>query len=77
MKATKPIQTDEEVFNDYGELPRADLLRRYGYITDNYADYDVVDLPFQTIFQAAGFSCTEQNEHPRVSLPNYLTIECR
>ncbi|KAK5001988.1 hypothetical protein LTR28_011972 [Elasticomyces elasticus] len=41
MKALKPIQAGEEIFNDYGPLPRADLLRRYGYITDNYKVYQI------------------------------------
>ncbi|KNG48379.1 set domain-containing protein [Stemphylium lycopersici] len=45
MKALKPIQAGEEVLNDYGPLPRSDLLRRYGYVTDNYAQYDVVEIP--------------------------------
>ncbi|CAE7009231.1 hypothetical protein CFE70_001701 [Pyrenophora teres f. teres 0-1] len=45
MKALKPIQAGEEIFNDYGPLPRSDLLRRYGYVTDNYAQYDVVEIP--------------------------------
>ncbi|KAI9762361.1 MAG: Enhancer of polycomb-like protein 1 [Chaenotheca gracillima] len=44
MTASKPIKKDDEIFNDYGPLPRSDLLRRYGYITDNYAQYDVVEL---------------------------------
>ena len=44
MKALKQIRAGEEVFNDYGPLPRSDLLRRYGYITDNYAQYDVVEI---------------------------------
>lgn len=45
MKALKPIQAGEEIFNDYGPLPRSDLLRRYGYVTNNYAKYDVVEIP--------------------------------
>ncbi|KIW03364.1 uncharacterized protein PV09_05572 [Verruconis gallopava] len=45
MKAIKPIASGEEIFNDYGPLPRSDLLRRYGYITDNYAQYDVTEIP--------------------------------
>jgi SET domain-containing protein 6 len=47
MKALKPIKAGEEIFNDYGPLPRSDLLRRYGYITDNYAHYDVVEIPIE------------------------------
>jgi SET domain-containing protein 6 len=49
MKALKPIAADEEIFNDYGSLPRSDLLRRYGYVTDNYAQYDVVEIPAELI----------------------------
>lgn len=37
-----PAQT--LLYNDYGPLPRSDLLRRYGYITQNYAQFDVVEL---------------------------------
>lgn len=49
MKALKPVKAGEELFNDYGPLPRSDLLRRYGYITDNYAQYDVVEIPFDLV----------------------------
>src|SRR5437764_5012574 len=49
MKALKPIKAGEEIFNDYGPLPRSDLLRRYGYVTDNYAQYDVVEIPTDLI----------------------------
>ncbi|KAF2446438.1 SET domain-containing protein RMS1 [Karstenula rhodostoma CBS 690.94] len=53
MKALKPVHAGEEIFNDYGPLPRSDLLRRYGYITDNYAQYDVVEIPFELVAQIA------------------------
>ncbi|KAI4912956.1 hypothetical protein J4E85_010931 [Alternaria conjuncta] len=49
MKALKPIPVGEEIFNDYGSLPRSDLLRRYGYVTDNYAQYDVVEIPAELV----------------------------
>ena len=49
MRALKPIGAGEEIFNDYGPLPRADLLRRYGYVTDNYAQYDVVEIPLELV----------------------------
>jgi SET domain-containing protein 6 len=52
MRAIKPISKGEEIFNDYGQLPRADLLRRYGYVTDNYAQYDVAELSTQAIIEA-------------------------
>jgi len=53
MKALKPIKTGEEILNDYGPLPRSDLVRRYGYITDNYAQYDVVEIPAELVSDVA------------------------
>lgn len=49
MRSIKPIARGEEIFNDYGQLPRSDLLRRYGYITENYGPYDVVEISAQTL----------------------------
>lgn len=51
MKAICPIRAGEEVLNDYGPLPRADLLRRYGYITPNYAQYDIVEISTSSIMK--------------------------
>jgi SET domain-containing protein 6 len=53
MKTLTPIKAGEELFNDYGPLPRSDLLRRYGYITDNYAQYDVVEIPHDLVVSIA------------------------
>ena len=44
MKSIKSIPAGEEIFNDYGPLPQADVLRRYGYTSPNYEKYDVVEL---------------------------------
>lgn len=66
MKAIKPIQEGDEIFNDYGEIPRADLLRRYGYVTDNYAVYDVVELTLGDVCQSAGLSNSDVESQPRV-----------
>lgn len=49
MRTIKPIAKGEEIFNDYGELPRADLLRRYGYVTENYAPFDVVEISTESL----------------------------
>ncbi|KAK4501206.1 hypothetical protein PRZ48_007013 [Zasmidium cellare] len=49
MKTIKAVRAGEELYNDFGSLPRADLLRRYGYVTDNYAKYDVVEIPSDLI----------------------------
>ena len=53
MVALKPVQKGEEIFNDYGQLPRSDLLRRYGYITENYKKWDVVEIDIETIVNTA------------------------
>ncbi|OOQ87465.1 SET domain protein [Penicillium brasilianum] len=68
MKAIKPIHEGEEIFNDYGEIPRADLLRRYGYVTDNYSQYDVIELPLRDICRAAGLSNSDVESQPRLEL---------
>lgn len=53
MKAIKPISAGEEIFNTYGELPRSDLLRRYGYVADSYAEYDIAEVSHELIEQVA------------------------
>ncbi|KAK3074636.1 Ribosomal lysine N-methyltransferase 4 [Teratosphaeriaceae sp. CCFEE 6253] len=53
MKSIQPIKAGEEIFNDYGPLPSADVLRRYGYVTSNYAKYDVVEISLQAIRDTA------------------------
>lgn len=49
MKSLTAIKKGGQLFNDYGPLPRSDLLRRYGYVTDRYASYDVVELSTEMI----------------------------
>lgn len=61
MKATKAIQAGEELFNDYGPLPRSDLLRMYGYVTGNYAQYDVVEFQHDLLVDVAGMRDSNRN----------------
>ncbi|KAL4780555.1 hypothetical protein BJX76DRAFT_360746 [Aspergillus varians] len=68
MKAIKPIRAGEEIFNDYGEIPRSDLLRRYGYVTDNYAPYDVIELSLDALCASAGLSNSDIENQPRLQL---------
>jgi len=49
MRTIKPITKGEEVLNDYGQLPRSDLLRRYGYVTEQYAGYDIAEISTESI----------------------------
>ncbi|EOD47701.1 putative set domain-containing protein [Neofusicoccum parvum UCRNP2] len=51
MEAIMDIKAGDEIFNDYGSLPQSDLLRRYGYVTPNYAQYDVVEIPTDLILE--------------------------
>ncbi|EME43329.1 hypothetical protein DOTSEDRAFT_131367 [Dothistroma septosporum NZE10] len=62
MKTIKPVKAGEELYNDFGSLPRADLLRRYGYLTDNYAQYDVVEIPADLIKERAGLRTQDVDE---------------
>jgi SET domain-containing protein 6 len=67
MRAIKPILQGEEIFNDYGQLPQSDLLRRYGYVTEHYAMYDVAELSLDSILHAFGLKgnvpLLEKNQH--------------
>ncbi|KAL4818252.1 hypothetical protein BDW67DRAFT_14589 [Aspergillus spinulosporus] len=74
MKAIKPIRAGEEIFNDYGEIPRSDLLRRYGYVTDNYAQYDVIELSLDSLCSAAGLSDSSVENQPRLEFLESLEL---
>lgn len=54
MRTTTTIPAGAELFNDYGALPRSDLLRRYGYITPNYARHDVAEVSSGLLTTVAG-----------------------
>ncbi|KAI5365138.1 putative SET domain, rubisco LSMT, substrate-binding domain superfamily [Septoria linicola] len=53
MKTIKAVKAGEELYNDFGSLPRADLIRRYGYVTENYAKYDLVEISSDLIKEQA------------------------
>lgn len=73
MRATKFIESGNQIFDDYGEFPRSDLLRRHGCVTDAYAPYDVVELSLESICQAAGLEFTSPETLPQVfSMNAYL-----
>ncbi|OJD26763.1 hypothetical protein ACJ73_01852 [Blastomyces percursus] len=75
MKSTKSIRNGEEIYNDYGELPRAELLRRYGYVTDNYTKYDEAEISMQAICKAAGIQPAIPNpEQPRLEFLENLGV---
>ncbi|EME82409.1 uncharacterized protein MYCFIDRAFT_40308 [Pseudocercospora fijiensis CIRAD86] len=49
MKTLQPVAAGEELLNDFGPLPPADLLRRYGFVTKNYSKWDVVEISAEKI----------------------------
>ncbi|KAL9129133.1 MAG: hypothetical protein Q9217_002343 [Psora testacea] len=53
MTAIDKITSGQQIFNDFRHIPRSDLLRRYGYVTDNYKNWDVVELPLTVICESA------------------------
>lgn len=53
MIALKQIPKGQQVFNDFGPLPRSDLLRRYGYVTEKYKKFDVVEISIESVRNAA------------------------
>lgn len=73
MKSIKPIVAGEQIFNDYGEIPRADLLRRYGYVTDNYTPYDVVEVSLEKLCASMGLPSA--NPGPDTPQVKYLTSQ--
>ena len=44
MVASYPIKKGKEIYIDNGAAPRSDLLRRYGYISEEHIQYDVVEI---------------------------------
>jgi SET domain-containing protein 6 len=68
MVSLKPIMQGEEIFNDYGQLPRSDLLRRYGYVTDHYKLWDVVEIEADLIIRIISEGHTDElNRRSRVN----------
>jgi N-lysine methyltransferase SETD6 len=76
MKATRPILAGDEIFNYYGPLPRSALLRMYGYITDNYAQYDVAELSSQTVYDVAE-GIRKKYKRPRISVRLSLRYQAK
>jgi N-lysine methyltransferase SETD6 len=50
MRSVRPIGEDEQIYNTYGNLSNADLLRRYGYVIPGSKD-DLVEISTEMIIQ--------------------------
>ena len=43
------IKPGTEILNYYGPLPASELLRRYGYVTQEHHRYDVVEISWADV----------------------------
>ena len=50
MRTIRPIAKDEQIYNTYGNLPNADLLRRYGYVIPGSRD-DLVEITAEMMIE--------------------------
>lgn len=50
MRSIRPIIEGDQIYNTYGNLPNADLLRRYGYVISGSKD-DLVEISSEMIIQ--------------------------
>lgn len=58
MRSIQPIFKNEQIYNTYGNLPNADLLRRYGYVIPGSKD-DVVEISAEMIIEVV---CSKSEE---------------
>lgn len=58
MKAIKNIAKGEQIYNTYGDLCNADLLRKYGFV-DDINEFDIVELDGPLVVEC---SCPEADE---------------
>ncbi|KAI5806671.1 hypothetical protein DFH27DRAFT_549109 [Peziza echinospora] len=70
LPTTTTLPANTQLFNDYGPLPRSDLLRRYGYITTSYTPYDVLEvscsLIVDTILTENAIHLTQSEKEARI-----------
>jgi N-lysine methyltransferase SETD6 len=50
MRSIRPIIEGDQIYNTYGNLPNADLLRRYGYVIPGSKD-ELVEISSEMIIQ--------------------------
>ncbi|KAG5925972.1 hypothetical protein E4U42_003775 [Claviceps africana] len=49
VTSLRDIKAGDEILNFYGPHPNSELLRRYGYVIDKHARYDVVEIPWDAV----------------------------
>ena len=66
MRSIRPIPQNEQIYNTYGNLPNADLLRRYGYVIPGSRD-DLVEVSTEIIIEVVS-SHNEEEIRRRIDL---------
>ncbi|KAK9249191.1 hypothetical protein V1506DRAFT_527290 [Lipomyces tetrasporus] len=66
MRAIKYIPKGSQVYNTYGDLPNADLLRRYGYVRYGKTKDDVVEIETQLVIDTASHGLPESHLKKRI-----------
>ncbi|KAK9360953.1 hypothetical protein V1504DRAFT_122158 [Lipomyces starkeyi] len=66
MRATKFIPERSQVYNTYGDLPNADLLRRYGYVRYGKTKNDVVEVETQLVIDSTAHRLSETHLKKRI-----------
>ncbi|VEU24203.1 DEKNAAC105451 [Brettanomyces naardenensis] len=51
MKAIKPINKGDQIFNTYGDLPNSEIMRKYGYVELPSSAAEFADIPLTVITQ--------------------------
>ncbi|CAR23146.1 ribosomal lysine N-methyltransferase [Lachancea thermotolerans CBS 6340] len=52
MVAVADIPSGEQIYNNYGEYPNSELLRRYGYVEWSGSKFDCGEMPLETLLKA-------------------------
>jgi N-lysine methyltransferase SETD6 len=66
MRSILTIAKDSQIYNTYGNLPNADLLRRYGYVIPGSKD-DLVEISAEMIIQVIS-KHSEEEIHRRIDI---------
>ncbi len=67
MRTTKLIPPSSQIFNTYGPLPNADLLRRYGYVLFPGTPHDIIELQGPLITDLAGSGLDDLDKRDRIT----------
>ncbi|KAK9365892.1 hypothetical protein V1509DRAFT_631772 [Lipomyces kononenkoae] len=66
MRAIKFIPEGGQIFNTYGDLPNADLLRRYGYVRYGKTENDLVEIEIELVMDSTAHGLSESNLKKRI-----------